>query len=142
DNPKIPSYVDGKFPLSTFLADGVRRILADRDNWRVLPDHVPEWRELQEFASVVPGRVSLLVETLRRADRNYMVCYPFEGRPAHHTLGMLLTRRLERMRAQPLGFVASDYALAIWCVSDLSAQIRTGRLSLEQLFDEDMLGDD
>jgi ATP-dependent Lhr-like helicase len=71
-----------------------------------------------------------------------MVCYPFEGRLAHQTLGMLLTRRLERARARPLGFIASDYALAIWGLGDFSALIRTGRLSLDQLFDEDMLGDD
>lgn len=142
ENPRIPAYMGGKFPLSTFLADGVRRILADRDNWRVLPDQVREWLELQEAASVLPGRESLLVETFPRADKHYLVCYPFEGRMAHQTLGMLLTRRLERARAQPLGFVATDYALAIWCASDLSAQIRTGRLSLDQLFDEDMLGDD
>ena len=35
----------------------------------------------------------------------YLVCYPFEGRLAHQTLGMLLTRRLERLRMRPLGFV-------------------------------------
>lgn len=142
DNPKIPAYMGGRFPLSTFLADRVRRLLADRESWRVLPDQVREWLELQQHASVLPGRDSLLVETFPRGDRHYLVCYPFEGRLAHQTLGMLLTRRLERARAQPLGFVASDYALAIWCASDLSAQIRTQRLSLDQLFDEDMLGDD
>ncbi len=53
-----------------------------------------------------------------------MVCYPFEGRLAHQTLGMLLTRRLERWGAQPLGFVASEYALVIWTVRDLVADDR------------------
>ena len=57
------------------------------------------------------GRGQMLVETFPRADKYYMVCYPFEGRLAHQTLGMLLTRRLERWGAQPLGFVASEYAL-------------------------------
>ncbi|WP_404406272.1 ligase-associated DNA damage response DEXH box helicase [Pelagibacterium halotolerans] len=142
DNPKIPSYMGGKFPLSTYLADGVRRQLADPESWRVLPDQVREWLEIQRAVSVLPGRDSLLVETFPRADKYYMVCYPFEGRLAHQTLGMLLTRRLERARAQPLGFVASDYSLAIWCASDIGGLIRTGRLSLDQLFDEDMLGDD
>ena len=41
-----------------------------------------------------PGQ--LLVETFPRGSRHYLVCYPFEGRLAHQTLGMLLTRRLER----------------------------------------------
>ena len=43
-----------------------------------------------------------------------MVTYPFEGWNAHQSLGMLITKRMERAGLQPLGFVASDYALAIW----------------------------
>jgi ATP-dependent Lhr-like helicase len=41
-----------------------------------------------------------------------------------------------------LGFVASEYALVVWCLSDLSAMIANGKISLANLFDEDMLGDD
>lgn len=140
--PKIPSYMGGKFPLSTFLADRVRRIISTPDDWNVLPNQVRDWLALQRDISVLPGRESLLVETFPRADKNYLVCYPFEGRLAHQTMGMLLTRRLERARARPLGFVASEYALAIWGLGDLGSMIRMGRLSLDELFSEEMLGDD
>jgi ATP-dependent Lhr-like helicase len=91
---------------------------------------------------VVPKANQMLVETFPRADKHYMVCYPFEGRLAHQTLGMLLTRRLERAGMQPLGFVASEYALGIWMVRDLSLAASAGRVSLARLFDEDMMGDD
>ncbi|HEU4475628.1 MAG TPA: DNA ligase-associated DEXH box helicase, partial [Methyloceanibacter sp.] len=74
--------------------------------------------------------------------RHYLVCYPFEGRLAHQSLGMLLTRRLERAGAAPLGFVANEYALAIGALNDIGEMVRSGRLDLAQLFDEDMLGDD
>jgi len=141
-DPKIPSYMGGKFPLSTYLADGVRRILSQPDNWQALPEQVADWLRLQHDASILPPPDSMLVETFPRGAQNYMVCYPFEGRLAHQTLGMLLTRRLERARVRPLGFVASDYSLAIWGLGDFSGLIRTGRLSLADLFDEDMLGDD
>ncbi len=141
-DPKIPSYMGGKFPLSTYLAERVRRIMDSPDEWRKLPEQVETWLRLQRDVSVVPQRDSLLVETFPRGTQNFLVCYPFEGRLAHQTLGMLLTRRLERARARPLGFVASEYALAIWGLGDLSALIRTGRLSLDELFSEDMLGDD
>ncbi|MFC3703983.1 ligase-associated DNA damage response DEXH box helicase [Devosia honganensis] len=141
-DPKIPSYMGGKFPLSTYLAERVRRIMDSPGQWEKLPDQVGDWLRLQRALSVVPRRDSLLVETFPRGAQNYLVCYPFEGRLAHQTLGMLLTRRLERMRARPLGFVASEYALGIWGLGDLSALIRTGRLSLDELFSEDMLGDD
>ena len=92
--------------------------------------------------SRVPGVRELLVETFPRADKHYLVCYPFEGRLAHQTLGMLLTRRMERARVRPLGFVANEYALAVWGLGDMSFMIRQGKLDLNALFDPDMLGDD
>ncbi|KKC35275.1 helicase [Devosia epidermidihirudinis] len=141
-DPKIPSYMGGRFPLSTYLAERVRRIMDSPEEWTKLPDQVSDWLRLQRDISVLPRRDSLLVETFPRGAQNYMVCYPFEGRLAHQTLGMLLTRRLERARARPLGFIASEYALAIWGLGDLSGLIRTDRLSLDDLFSEDMLGDD
>ena len=57
-----------------------------------------EWLEIQQARSVLPEADEVLVETFPRGGRHYLVCYPFEGRLAHQTLGMLLTRRLERMR--------------------------------------------
>jgi ATP-dependent helicase Lhr and Lhr-like helicase len=140
--PKIPAYEGGKFPLSTYLAERVRRLIAESRDWRRLPDQVSDWLRLQAEFSLVPGTEEILVETFPRGSRHYLVCYPFEGRLAHQSLGMLLTRRLERARAAPLGFVANEYALAIWGLSDLGAMVRDGRLDLARLFDEDMLGDD
>ena len=139
---KVPSYMGGKFPLSTYLAERVRKLLADRRAWNALPDQVRDWLSLQAHLSRVPGVRELVVETFPRADKHYLVAYPFEGRLAHQTLGMLLTRRLERARARPLGFVANEYALAVWGLGDVSSMIRHGRLDLNALFDPDMLGDD
>jgi ATP-dependent Lhr-like helicase len=142
EDPKVPAYQGGKFPLSTYLADRVRGILSDPRVWKNLPTQVCEWLEIQQWRSQMPGRRELLVETFPRANKHYLVCYPFEGRLAHQTLGMLLTRRLERARLRPLGFVANEYALAIWGLGDVAARLADGELSLAALFDEDMLGDD
>jgi ATP-dependent Lhr-like helicase len=139
---KVPSYMGGKFPLSTYLAERVRKLLDDRRAWNVLPEQVRDWLSLQKDFSRVPGARELLVETFPRGNKHYLVCYPFEGRLAHQTLGMLLTRRLERARARPLGFVANEYALAVWGLGDLSFMIRHGKVDLNALFDSDMLGDD
>ena len=139
---KVPSFMGGKFPLSTYLAERVRRLLDDRRAWGVLSEQVRDWLLLQRDFSRVPGVRELLVETFPRGGKHYLVCYPFEGRLAHQTLGMLLTRRLERARARPLGFVANEYALAIWGLADMSFMIRHGKLNLDLLFESDMLGDD
>ena len=140
--PKIPSYPGGKFPLSTHLASRVRNMLADPRAWSSLPEPVAEWLEIQQRRSIIPGSDEVLVETFPRGKRHHLVIYAFEGRLAHQTLGMLLTRRLQRVRAFPLGFVANDYGLAVWTAANLSEMIATGALDLARLFDEDMLGDD
>ncbi|MGH7005597.1 MAG: helicase-related protein, partial [Alphaproteobacteria bacterium] len=139
---KIPSYAGGKFPLTTYLADQVRAMLGDPARWGSLPDQVSDWLRIQSEKSVLPQPGNLLVETFPRGNRSYMVLYPFEGRLAHQTLGMLLTRRLERAKAGPLGFIATDYALSIWGLRDMGRMIRNGELPLSELFNEDMLGDD
>ena len=141
-DPNIPSWAGGKFPLSTFLAARVRAMIADPKEWKKLPKQASDWLATQQRKSLLPPHDRLLVETYPRGNRFYLVVYSFEGRLAHQTLGMLLTRRLERLRLKPLGFVCNDYALAIWGMSDLSAAIESGRLDLDQLFARDMLGDE
>jgi ATP-dependent helicase Lhr and Lhr-like helicase len=141
-DPMIPSYGGGRFPMSTHLAERVRNMLADRTAWSGLPGSVSEWLEIQSERSVIPAANDVLIETFPRQSRHHLVAYPFEGRLAHQTLGMLLTRRLDRAGLEPLGFVANDYALSVWCRGDVSAAIKGGNLELAQLFEEDMLGDD
>jgi ATP-dependent Lhr-like helicase len=135
-DPKIPSFEGGKFPLSTFLAQRVREMIEDPTRWDGLPEQVRQWLGLQRLRSIIPRADEMLVETFPRAGRFFMVCYPFDGRLCHQSLGMLLTRRLERMGLRPLGFVASEYSLAIWALGNLQ------QADVNALFDEDMMGDD
>ncbi|MDE2486135.1 MAG: ligase-associated DNA damage response DEXH box helicase [Alphaproteobacteria bacterium] len=135
-DPKMPSWGGSKFALSTYLAKRVRQLMTDQDHWKVLPADVREWLEVQRDRSLIPAEDEMLLETFPRGRRHFMVCYSFEGRLAHTTLAMLLTRRLERVGAAPLGFVCNDYALAVWALNPLDG------LDFDDLFNEDMLGDD
>ena len=67
---------------------------------------------------------------------------PLRGGSPYQSLGMLLTRRMERAKLRPAGFVANDYAIAVWCRTDLSARLARGLVSLDELFAQDMMGDD
>ena len=142
EDPLVPAYAGGKFPLTTYLAGQVRAILADPSRWASLPTQVCEWLRLQQEQSRLPGSSELLIETFPHRGRFYMAAFPFEGRLAHQTLGMLLTRRLERAGARPLGFVATDYSLCVWAMRDMGELFAAGAPDLTDLFDEDMLGDD
>ena len=134
EDPKVPAYMGGRLPLTTELATRVRGLLARPDAWRRLSPEVAEWLRIQRWRSVMPPRDGLLVETFPRGRKHFLVAYCFEGRNAHQTLGMLLTKRMERAGLKPLGFVATDYVLAVW-------SLRPAR-DMAALFDQDMLGDD
>ncbi len=132
--PKVPAYAGARMPMTTNLAARVRAMLHDASLWHAFPEDVQEWLSLQKHRSRLPGPDGLLVETFPRGGRWYMVVYAFEGRNAHQTLGMLLTKRLERFGYGPLGFVATDYVLATWSAFPPR--------DVAKLFEEDMLGDD
>jgi ATP-dependent helicase Lhr and Lhr-like helicase len=133
-DPMVPAYEGGRLPLTTNLADRVRGLLQSPDKWDLFPDQVRDWLRLQRGVSRLPGRDDLLIETFPRGDRWYLVAYCFEGRNAHQTLGMLVTKRMERAGFAPLGFVATDYVLGVWSANQ--------PLNVAALFTQDMLGDD
>ncbi|APE07210.1 DNA ligase-associated DEXH box helicase [Alteromonas sp. RW2A1] len=134
--PKIPSYSGGQMPLSTYLADGVRAILAKPSQWQTLPKQVQEWLTLQEAFSQLPKPDSVLVEQFPFRQAYYTLFYTFDGRKANQTLGMLLTRRMEKMSIKPLSFSVTDYGLSIAAVNPITQQ------QLQRLFQPDILGDE
>ncbi len=132
--PVVPTYAGSRLPLTTNLAARVRLMLHDPKQWAAFPEPVREWLALQRQLSLLPEPDGLLVEIFPRHGIHFLVAYAFEGRNAHQTLGMLLTRRLARAGAMPLGFVATDYVLAAWCASPPG--------DVDALFAPDMMGDD
>ncbi|MCW8090751.1 ligase-associated DNA damage response DEXH box helicase [Alteromonas sp. ASW11-130] len=135
-DPKIPSYVGGQMPMSTFLADNVKRLLHNKKEWKKLPVQVTEWLHLQAGFSQIPTPETVLVEQFPFRKTFYTLFYTFEGRKANQTLGMLLTRRMERLRLKPLSFSVTDYGLSISAIKQISAE------QLSALFQPDILGDE
>jgi ATP-dependent Lhr-like helicase len=111
---QIVTYGGQRMSMSTHLANRVRQMLADRNDWSRFPDDVSEWLEVQSERSVLPEPHQLLVETFPHENQHFMVAYSFEGWNAHQSLGMLLTKRMEKAGLKPLGFVANDYGLACY----------------------------
>jgi ATP-dependent Lhr-like helicase len=111
---RIVTYGGQRMSMSTHLANRVRHMLADRNDWHRFPDDVREWLEVQSERSVLPEPHQLLVETFPHEGQHFMVAYSFEGWNAHQSLGMLITRRMESAGLKPMGFVANDYALACY----------------------------
>ncbi len=132
--PMVPTYVGARLPLTTNLAARVRAMLHTPEAWAAYPEPVREWLALQADRSELPAPDTLLVEVFPRQGRWYLVAYTFEGQQAHQTLGMLLTKRMERAGTAPLGFLGTDYVIATWSANEPT--------DIADLFAEDMLGDD
>ena len=117
---QIVTYGGQRMSMSTHLANRVRHMLADRNDWHRFPDDVREWLEVQSERSALPEPHQLLVETFPHDGQHFMVAYSFEGWNAHQSLGMLLTKRMEKAGLKPLGFVANDYGLACYALEPIT----------------------
>ena len=134
--PKVPAYAGGQMPLSTYLADGVRHVLSTPSTWRRLPREVRDWLRLQQEFSLIPPEDALLIEHFPKGALFQTVFYTFEGRRANQTLGLLLTRRMERQDMKPVSFTLTDYGLSIASVGEIGEDAALALLS------PDILGDD
>jgi len=111
--PRIAVFSGTKFAASTSLSHRVLDLLQAPD-WPDLPAHTRDWLNLQRRMSKMPTAGRLLVESFPCDGREFTCFYGFAGRNALQTLGLLMTHRLELAGLNPLGFVATDYALLIW----------------------------
>ncbi len=119
DNPKIATFLGTKFATSTQLSHRILRMF-QQDDWPELPKHTADWLRLQREVSQLPEPDRLLIESFDLDSRPYTVVYGFAGRNAMQTLGLLVTKRMEEMGLNPLGFVATDYATMIWGLDPLT----------------------
>ena len=134
----IPSYMGGRLPVSESLAARVAELISGARAEKPFPPQVAEWLAAQADVSMTPRPGRLLLETFPRARRHYLALYPFAGRLAHQTLGVLLTRRLAREKLAPIGFAANDYAVLAWQLRPFPED--DGFFA--KLLSPDMLGDD
>jgi ATP-dependent Lhr-like helicase len=111
--PKIAVFSGTKFATSTLLCDRILKTLEEK-SWENLPDYLCRWLKQQASYSKLPQSNSLLIETFPRNNLHYICVYGFAGRNAQQTLGLLLTKRMEEMELNPLGFVANDYTTLVW----------------------------
>ena len=133
--PKIPSYAGGRMPLTSELASQVKKLISKKQSLNSYPEQIKDWLILQSQKSILPMHDKVLIETFPRKmgnkKRHFLICYAFEGRNVHQTLGFLISKRMQRYNLKPLGFVATDYALAIWSMKEIN--------DVKSLFNEDLM---
>ncbi len=117
--PKVATFGGTKFATSTQLSQRILRMF-QQDEWPDLPAHTADWLTLQKGVSILPRPGRLLIETFPHEHRSHTVVYGFAGRNAQQTLGLLLSKRMEELGYDPLGFVATDHATLFWGLSPIN----------------------
>ncbi|WP_299748104.1 ligase-associated DNA damage response DEXH box helicase [uncultured Tateyamaria sp.] len=117
--PKIATFLGTKFATSTQLSHRIIEMF-QQDTWPALPPHTSEWLTLQREVSRLPEPGRLLIESFPHDNRIHTAVYGFAGRNAMQTLGLLLTKRMEEIGLNPLGFLATDYATLIWGLNKIT----------------------
>ncbi|MGZ2258612.1 ligase-associated DNA damage response DEXH box helicase [Roseobacter sp. A03A-229] len=116
--PKVATFLGTKFATSTQLSARVIEMF-QQETWPELPAHTADWLALQREVSQLPEPGRLLIESFPHDGREQTVIYGFAGRNGQQTLGLLLTKRMEEMGLNPMGFVATDYATLIWGLNQI-----------------------
>lgn len=109
--PKIPAFNGDAPGASPELSARVARLV--RAGGAGLPDPVQDWLALQAERSRLPREGRLLCEIFPHQGDHNLALYPFAGKRAHQTLGLILSHRMELAGLAPLGFIATDHALLI-----------------------------
>ena len=117
--PKVAVFSGTKFATTTQLSARILDLINSGD-WSALPAHTADWLRLQSDMSRLPQAGRLLIESFPHDGREHACIYGFAGRNAQQTLGLILTKRMEELGLDPLGFVSTDYATLIWGLEPLT----------------------
>ena len=108
----VPRWLGGRLPLSTHLADAVRREIT-------LEPDTPELRaaapilELQRKWSMVPTERDLLVETVRMKSSFHLFLFPFAGFKVHEGLAAVVGHRITKLLPVSVTAIVNDYGLQL-----------------------------
>jgi len=116
----IPRWNGGRMPLSGELADAMLAKLDAADQGVYDGPEMQLLRpllEVQQAWSALPGKDTLLAETLKSREGWHLFLYPFAGRSVHLGLASLLAWRLARNVPLSFSIAVNDYGLELLCAS-------------------------
>jgi ATP-dependent Lhr-like helicase len=138
-----PRWMGGKMPLSTQLAEGVRRRLDEAargiDGAEEMRRLRPIWR-IQHTLSAIPRADEVLVESFSSREGRHLFVFPCEGRLVHEGLAALFSYRLGKIEPNSFALAVNDYGLEILGSKEFAAAEHWPTLLREENLVEDIFG--
>ncbi|MFN3939172.1 MAG: helicase-related protein, partial [Chitinophagales bacterium] len=116
------SYMGGRMPLSSYLAEMLRRQLQNPGHYAESKqeyDVLSPLLELQKNRSHIPAANQFLAEITHDADGLHVFFYPFEGRMVHEVMASLTAYRLSKIKPLSISVAMNDYGFELLCNEDV-----------------------
>jgi len=139
---KIPSYMGGRMPLSSQMAEVLRNKIYQSQKTNLHQDieiaKIIPLLDMQKKISKIPKEDEFLVEYFETKDGFHLLMYPFEGRNVHEGMASLIAKRISMI--SPISFTMSmnDYGFEL--LSDIPIDFEN--LITKKLFDSENLVSD
>jgi ATP-dependent Lhr-like helicase len=118
----IPKWMGGRMPLSSQLSEMIREILENASQKKYLGIELTTLKpllELQDKWSLIPGKKSLLIESMRSREGYHVFFFPFEGRLVHEILAALVAYRISKVKPLTFSLAMNDYGFELLSDSEI-----------------------
>ncbi|HVW87422.1 MAG TPA: ligase-associated DNA damage response DEXH box helicase, partial [Bryobacteraceae bacterium] len=137
----IPRWEGSRMPLSSELAEAVRRCLDQARLGRFEAKEMKAVRpvlETQAAISAIPSRDELLIERVETREGHHIFLYPFEGRLVHEGLAALFAWRISRLKPITFSMAMNDYGIELLApdAAPLEAALAANLLSPANLIED------
>lgn len=111
-NGPVATWLGGRMPLSTQLAQQVEALYADPGSHREMRAAEPLLR-IQRSASALPAPGRLVAEQVATRRGMHVFVYPFAGRAVHEGLAAMMALRWGRLQPNTISYTVNDYGLML-----------------------------
>ncbi len=136
-----PQWGGGRLPLSSLLADQIRKKLELAKNGvfeAVELQAIKPILDLQSKWSIIPDTNTLLIEKVETEMGNHLFFYPFQGMFVHEVLASLIAYRMSKLQKITFSISMNDYGFEL--LSDQEIAIEEA-LELDLFSEENLMED-
>jgi ATP-dependent Lhr-like helicase len=138
----VPQWMGGRMPLSTQMADLLRKkmheVALGKDNMDEELKVLTPLFDTQQKISAVPELEEFLIEIFTSRDGYHIFFYPFEGRLVHEGLASIFAYRISKISKITFSIAMNDYGFELLSDKEIpiNEAIELGLFSLENLKDD------
>lgn len=138
---KVPSWQGGRLPLSSQLAQLLRKKLAEgiRGEARDIEiETILPLLEFQKERSHIPAEDEFLIEVFNTREGQHVCMYPFDGRFVHEGMASLLAYRMSLLRPFSFSMAYNDYGFELLSDQEIPIEeaIENGFFTTERLYED------